>query len=121
MSHESHIYIFSLFQDDASFGRYKFFNCTIGRIIRLATNNVNEKDDEACERESEVAGMHCNRMTVENGGIGINLGNVVMNGKDFPHNDGISVNLGHADMNGKKLPNNIQNCDIDEIVLKPRQ
>ena len=103
MSHESHVSsIFLPFlQDNASFGHYKFFNCTVGKIIRLTGNNDNEKEeeDEIWEMESKPSVIRCNKIAVENGGIGINFGHVVTNGKTHPYR--------------------FQNCDINEIVPKP--
>ena len=45
MSHESHVYILSHLQVDASCDPYEFLNCTVGRIIRVDANNGKVKEE----------------------------------------------------------------------------
>lgn len=117
MSHHETCLHLLLFQDNASFGSTQLFNCTIGRLVRMSTDNNDE--EEVCEREDMLAGVHVGKLTVNSGGIGINFGHVDMNRRDPLHsNNGISVNLRHAAVDGKKVSKQFHNCNIEELILK---
>lgn len=109
---------------NASFSPGQIYNCTIGRIVRLFTNNDDKKEEEMSKSEPVLAGVHVRKLKVESGGIGINYGSVSMNrrGPTPPRtdneDDGIAINLGHAVVNGKKVPNQFFNCAVDDVILK---